>query len=63
MEPPWLLKFTVKRSLGVIAVLAVEDSDVPKAVIATTVNVSGLPVVRPEIEIGADADVAVLPWG
>ena len=61
MVPPWLLKFTVKRSLGVIAVLAVDDSEVPNAVIATTVNVSGLPVVRPDIEIGDDADVPVLP--
>ncbi len=63
MEPPWLLKFTVKLSLGVIAVLAVEDSEVPKAVIATTVKVSGLPVIRPEIEIGDVADVPVLPRG
>jgi hypothetical protein len=59
--PPRLLKFTVNRSLGVIAALAVEDSDVPNALIATTVKVSGLPVVRPEIDIGEDADVTVFP--
>jgi hypothetical protein len=57
------LKFAVKRSLGVITALAVDDSEVPKAEIATTVKVSGLPVVSPEIEIGDDAEVPVLPRG
>jgi hypothetical protein len=58
-----VLKFTVNRSLGVIIELAVDESDVPKFVTATTVNVSGLPVVKPEIVIGDVAEVPVLPCG
>jgi hypothetical protein len=62
-EPPCELKLAVNRSLGVITVLAVDESDVPKLVTATTVNVSGLPVVKPEIVIGDVAEVPVLPCG
>ncbi len=62
-EPPCELKLTVNRSLGVITVLAVDESEVPKFVIATTVNVSGLPVVKPDIEIGDVDEVPVLPCG
>ena len=43
--------------------LAVDESEVPKFVIATTVNVSGLPVVKPEIVIGDVGEVPVLPCG
>ena len=62
-EPPWLLKLTVNLSRGVTIELAVDESEVPKFVIATTVNVSGLPVVKPEIVIGDVDDVPVLPCG
>ena len=62
-EPPCELKLTVNRSLGVMDVLAVDESEVPKFVIATTVNVSGLPVVNPEMEIGEVDEVPVFPCG
>jgi hypothetical protein len=47
----------------VIDVLAVEESEVPKFEIATTVNVSELPVVKPDMEMGDVDEVPVLPCG
>jgi hypothetical protein len=48
---------------GVALLLAALAEDVPTALVAVTVNVYGVPVVKPVTTIGDDVPVAVMPPG
>jgi hypothetical protein len=65
-DEPFIRAGVVQEEPGVAGVTlldAADGDDVPIAFVAVTVNVYGVPVVRPVTVIGELAPVAVMPLG